>query len=278
MRVGQPVVVMEAMKMEHVIESPRRRRRAPGRGRRRRRGLRGPSAGVHRGGRRRRDGAAVAEEVDLDAIRPDLAEVHGRHAIAHARRRRPDAVARRRETGQRTARENIDDLCDPGTFVEYGALAVAAQRRRRPVRRADRAHARPTAWSRASARSTASCSATQRARCVVMSYDYTVLAGTQGPQNHRKKDRMFELAERVAAAGGVLRRGRRRAARRHRRPRRSPGSTRWPFTSSARLSGLVPLVGITSGRCFAGNAALLGCCDVDHRHRRTRTSAWAARR
>src|SRR5499433_1023111 len=28
------------------------------------------------------------------------------------------------------------------------------------------------------------------------------------------------------------------------------------------LSGLVPLVGINSGRCFAGNAALLGCCDV----------------
>jgi acetyl-CoA carboxylase carboxyltransferase component len=30
----------------------------------------------------------------------------------------------------------------------------------------------------------------------------------------------------------------------------------------ARLSGLVPTVGIVSGRCFAGNAALLGCCDV----------------
>ena len=29
-----------------------------------------------------------------------------------------------------------------------------------------------------------------------------------------------------------------------------------------KLSGLVPLVGINSGRCFAGNAALLGCCDV----------------
>src|SRR5205814_9389135 len=28
------------------------------------------------------------------------------------------------------------------------------------------------------------------------------------------------------------------------------------------LSGLVPLVGINAGRCFAGNAAILGCCDV----------------
>jgi acetyl-CoA carboxylase carboxyltransferase component len=30
----------------------------------------------------------------------------------------------------------------------------------------------------------------------------------------------------------------------------------------AKLSGKVPLVGIVSGRCFAGNAVLLGCCDV----------------
>ena len=29
-----------------------------------------------------------------------------------------------------------------------------------------------------------------------MSYDYTVLAGTQGGQNHRKKDRLFEIAKR----------------------------------------------------------------------------------
>ena len=34
------------------------------------------------------------------------------------------------------------------------------------------------------------------------------------------------------------------------------------FVGMARLSGLVPLVGVVSGRCFAGNAALLGCCDV----------------
>jgi len=34
------------------------------------------------------------------------------------------------------------------------------------------------------------------------------------------------------------------------------------FSYFAQLSGLVPLVGIASGYCFAGNAALLGCCDV----------------
>ncbi|MFM7870782.1 MAG: carboxyl transferase domain-containing protein, partial [Actinomycetota bacterium] len=36
----------------------------------------------------------------------------------------------------------------------------------------------------------------------------------------------------------------------------------WAFHDFAELSGLVPLVGITGGYCFAGNAAILGCCDV----------------
>jgi len=30
----------------------------------------------------------------------------------------------------------------------------------------------------------------------------------------------------------------------------------------AKLSGLVPVIGVVSGYCFAGNAAMLGCCDV----------------
>ena len=39
----------------------------------------------------------------------------------------------------------------------------------------------------------------------------------------------------------------------------------------------MPLVGIVAGRCFAGNAALLGCCDVVIATAAAR-SAWAARR
>jgi acetyl-CoA carboxylase carboxyltransferase component len=34
------------------------------------------------------------------------------------------------------------------------------------------------------------------------------------------------------------------------------------FASYARMNGVAPVVGIVSGRCFAGNAALLGCSDV----------------
>src|SRR2546426_1028622 len=131
--------------------------------------------------------AEQAGQTDLAHVRPDLAEVQRRHALT-LDAARPDAVGRRRATGQRTARENVDDLCDPGSFVEYGPLVVAAQRRRRSVEEliertpADglvggvgRVDGHPT---------------------IAMSYDYTVLAGTQGLQNHRKKDRLFELAER----------------------------------------------------------------------------------
>jgi acetyl-CoA carboxylase carboxyltransferase component len=96
---------------------------------------------------------------------------------------------------------------------------------------------------------------------MIMSYDYMVLAGTQGMKNHAKKDRLFEIAEQYrlptvlfAEGGGG-------------RPGDTDGSgvaglDCWAFTYFARLSGLVPIVGITTGRCFAGNAVLLACCDV----------------
>src|SRR4051812_23378006 len=203
------------------------------------------------------EGAATADAgagtaVDLDHVRADLAEANERHDIG-LDQRRPEAVARRRKTGSRTARENVADLVDDGSFVEYAPLVVAAQRRRRSLQEliertpADglvgglgRVDGHPT---------------------IAMTYDYTVLAGTQGLWNHEKKDRLFELAERMqlpvvffTEGGGG-------------RPGDTDGSgvaglDCLAFNYFARLSGLVPLVGITSGYCFAGNAALLGCCDV----------------
>ena len=184
--------------------------------------------------------------------RADLAAVVERHAVG-LDPARPDAVERRRKTGQRTARENIADLCDPDSFVEFAPLAIAAQRRRREI---DDLIARTPADGLVGG-----IGRIDGRPVVVASYDYTVLAGTQGFQNHRKKDRLFELAERqrlpvvLFAEGGGGR----------------PGDTDAPGVSGldtmafhlfASLSGTVPLVGITSGRCFAGNAALLGCCDV----------------
>jgi acetyl-CoA carboxylase carboxyltransferase component len=201
----------------------------------------------------------VDEQIDLDRIRPDLAEVLDRHGVG-LDAARPEAVERRRAVGRRTARENVGDLVDEGSFVEYGPVVIAAQRRRRSL---DDLVARTPADGMIGGIGTVNADLfpDRDARCIVMSYDYTVLAGTQGTQNHRKKDRLFEVAETLGlpvvffTEGGGGR----------------PGDTDqlgvsgldclafWLF---ARLSGSVPLVGINAGYCFAGNAALLGCCDV----------------
>jgi acetyl-CoA carboxylase carboxyltransferase component len=147
----------------------------------------------------------------------------------------------------------VTDLCDPGSFVEYGPLVIAAQRRRRSV---DELIEQTPADGLV-----AGIGAVNGHRTIIMSYDYTVLAGTQGLQNHRKKDRLFELAERLHlpivffTEGGGGRPGDTDGAG-------VSGLDCMAFALFARLSALVPLVGITSGRCFAGNAAILGCCDV----------------
>ncbi|MET0930082.1 MAG: carboxyl transferase domain-containing protein, partial [Aeromicrobium sp.] len=190
--------------------------------------------------------------VDLDAVRPELAELESRLAKTRDDQR-PDAVAKRRATGHRTARENLADLVDPDSFVEYGALVIAAQRRRRPLEDLiDRTPADGLVCGVATV---------DGARCVVMAYDYTVMAGTQGQYNHRKQARLLELAGReklpvvIFAEGGGGR----------------PGDTDngWitgleeqTFARFAALSGVVPLVAVVTGRCFAGNAALAGCSDV----------------
>jgi acetyl-CoA carboxylase carboxyltransferase component len=201
----------------------------------------------------------AAEQIDLDRIRPDLAEVLDRHVIG-LDESRPDAVARRRKTHQRTARENINDLCDPGTFVEYGPMVIAAQRRRRSLD--DLIRRTPADGLVAGIGSVnGALFEESKARCILMSYDYTVLAGTQGQQNHRKKDRMFELAERLRlpviffTEGGGGRPGDSDGLW-------STGLDCLAFNLWGKLSGHVPLIGINSGRCFAGNAAILGCCDV----------------
>ena len=258
-RAGQQLLVMEAMKMEHVIASitsGRVQRLAVSVGDA---VFAGHVVALIEAAEVAAGAASGVADEDLDHIRPDLAEVLVRHAIG-LDDARPDAVARRRKTGQRTARENIEQLCDDGSFVEYGPLVIAAQRRRRTLE--DLIERTPADGLVAGIGTVnADRFGDDRSRCIAMSYDYTVLAGTQGTQNHRKKDRMFELAEKwrlpvvfFTEGGG----GR-------------PGDTDgvgvagldcMAFHYFGRLSGLVPLVGITSGRCFAGNAALLGCCDV----------------
>src|SRR5258707_4485071 len=198
------------------------------------------------------DDDADTAEVDLDRIRPDLDEVVRRHHMGADSYRR-QATERRHAEGRRTAREDIADLVDDGSFVEYGALVIAAQRRRRSL---EDLIERTPADGRVTGTATVG-----GLPVAVMSYDYTVLAGTQGIQNHRKTDRLFDLARRehlpvvIFAEGGGGR----------------PGDTDTAsvahldvttFRLLAGLNGRVPLVAIVSGYCFAGNAALAGACDV----------------
>lgn len=201
----------------------------------------------------------VQVEIDVTTEREDLARLLARQALLHDDARQ-EAVQKRHAKGQRSARENIADLVDKHSFIEYGGFGVAAQRGRRSE---EDLIANTPADGLITGLATINADAfgADNAHCAVVAYDYTVLAGTQGFINHRKKDRIFEVAKRnmtpvvLFAEGGGGR----------------PGDTDAPgvagldvmsFASFAELSGLVPLVGIASGYCFAGNAALLGCCDV----------------
>jgi acetyl-CoA carboxylase carboxyltransferase component/acetyl/propionyl-CoA carboxylase alpha subunit len=197
---------------------------------------------------------AAVDDVDLDHIRPDLAHILSRHERA-LDAARPDAVGKRHRLGLRTARENVNDLVDAGTFLEFGPLAIAAQRRRRTVEELiDKSPADGMITGIGSVNGHLFGDPT--ARCAVLAYDYTVFAGTQGLRNHAKTDRMIHAAMEgrlplvlYAEGGGG-------------RPGEDSGDYGETFAVFAKLSGLVPMVGIVAGRCYAGNASLLGCCDV----------------
>jgi acetyl-CoA carboxylase carboxyltransferase component len=204
---------------------------------------------------------AGQQKTGNSAIRPDLAEVIHRHSFG-LDENRPAVAAKRKEKNQRTARANVMDLCDAGSFIEYGALAIAAQRGRRSVD--DLISKTPTDGMIAGIGSVNGAQfGEDKARCMVLAYDYTVLAGTQGYFNHKKKDRMLHLAyeQRLPliyfGEGGGGRPGDVDAE-----GVMVAGLDLTTFGAFARLSGYVPVVGIVSGFCFAGNAALLGCCDV----------------
>ncbi|KJK20763.1 carbamoyl-phosphate synthase large subunit [Burkholderiaceae bacterium 16] len=256
---GQTVAVLDAMKMEHAIAAECGGRVVD---------LRLEKGALASEGQIlivleqvEADGVSVdaAQKVDPHAIRADLQRVLDRHAYLDDAAR-PDAVAKRRSRGQRTARENVADLCDPDTFVEYGALALAAQASRRSQQDLI-ANTPADGLITGIGNINGGLVGQDRARSAVMAYDATVLAGTQGKRNHIKTDRIVEVALRdelpllLFAEGGGGR----------------PGDVDFPsvsglyqpsFAAFADLNGNVPVVGIVSGRCFAGNAAFLGCCDV----------------
>ncbi|MCA8928758.1 MAG: carbamoyl-phosphate synthase large subunit [Alphaproteobacteria bacterium] len=254
---GQQLVVMEAMKMEHEVKAE--------------------AAGIVRAvhvepgdtlwedqllialepSDAAGDAEVAAEEIDPDYIRPDLAEVLERKSRIYDENR-PQAVARRRKTGHRTARENVYDLVDPDTFIEYGSMVVAAQVRRRGLE---------DLYTRSPAdgiivgvgQVNGEQFGDPESRVVVLAYDYTVFAGTQGVHNHWKTDKGIDIADDgrmpviLFAEGGGGR----------------PGDDDYggfvgmdTFHHFMKLSGHVPIVCVVAGRCYAGNASLVGASDV----------------
>ena len=258
-RKGQQVAVVEAMKMEHVIAADR--------------------DGIVRGitmaeGDVVREGypivfieeaevtgaaAATAEELDPDYIRPDLELTYERHGYV-LDENRPEAVAKRYGRGYRMPRENIAQLVDPGSFKEYWPLIVARQHTRHDMETLRR-NTPADGLIAGLCTINADLFGEEAARAMLVHYDYTVLAGTQGGRNHYKQDRMFELAERfripliLFGEGGGGRPG---------DDGKGPGVAfdTDTFTQFSKLSGLVPLISVINGRTFAGNTALVACCDV----------------
>ena len=258
-RQGQTVAVVEAMKMEHVITA-----RESGIVR----GVTMAAGDVVREGfaivfiepAEVAGGAIAADTVlDPDHIRADLQENIDRHAFT-LDENRTEAVKRRRARGYRMPRENIAELVDPGSFKEYWPLVVARQHQRY-----DMETLRKT--TPADGLIAGMCTINgdlfdeTRARACLVHYDYTVLAGTQGGRNHYKQDRMYELAHRfrlpvvLFGEGGGGRPGDDYTG-----PRVAMDTH--TFTTLSQLSGLVPLIAVVNGRCFAGNTAMVACCDV----------------
>jgi acetyl-CoA carboxylase carboxyltransferase component/biotin carboxyl carrier protein len=255
---GQDVAVLEAMKMEHLVKAEFAGRVVKVVASRGDTLPKGAPLLFLEPVPESEDLAVDAASVDPDVIRPDLQQVIDRHRFT-LDEARPEAVAKRRRTGHRTARENLDDLLDDGSFIEYGALAIAAQRRRRSV---EDLIANTPADGIITGIGTVNAEqfGPEATRVAALSYDFTVLAGTQGHFNHKKTDRLLHLVSEqklplvwYAEGGG----GR-------------PGDTDTTgvagldvptFRTMAELSGDMPKIAIVAGRCFAGNAAVAGLCE-----------------
>ena len=258
-RAGQQVAVVEAMKMEHVIASEvdgivREITMSAGDVVREKYPIVFVEEAEVTGG-----AAANVETLDPDFIRPDLAENYRRHAFT-LDENRPEAVAKRHARGYRMPRVNIAELMDEGSFKEYWPLVVARQHRRHDMETL-RKETPADGLLAGTGTINADLFGEQAARAMVVHYDYTVLAGTQGSRNHYKQDRMFELAHRfriplvLFGEGGGGRPG---------DDSIGPGVAfdTNTFTTFSKLSGLVPMVCVINGRTFAGNTALVACCDV----------------
>jgi acetyl/propionyl-CoA carboxylase alpha subunit/acetyl-CoA carboxylase carboxyltransferase component len=255
-RKGQQLLILEAMKMEHAIDAPTSGRVVR---------LNAATGDVVMADQPLafivpeevgEDDDAGVQAIDLDRIRPDLAEVNERWRLT-LDEARPEAIAARRKHNQRTARENIIDLIDPGTFIEYGAFTIGNQRYRFSEEQLKKMSPADGMISGIGSVNGA-LFPPERAATIACAYDYTVFAGTQATMNHMKTDRILQVAYEqklpivfFAEGGGG-------------RPGESLGRVSRPHTwgSYAMLSGVVPTIAVVSRYCFAGNASIAGMSEI----------------
>ena len=224
----------------------------------------------------------TAGEIDPDHVRSDRELVNERRSFTHDDFR-TEKIARRHAKDQRSPHENIEHLFD-GTFREYGPLVTARSwQKQQWLRETTQADGLVMGIGNVNG----DLFDADRSRAVVVHYDYMVVAGTQGGRGHYKQDRMYELAGRfklplvLFAEGGGGRPGISGGEPETESTSSAAGADStaaavdiagrggggvpidsYTFTKLSQLSGLVPLVGVNSGRCFAGNTVMLASCDV----------------
>ena len=240
-RIGQPVAVVEAMKLQHDVKAQQAGIVAAvsmAVGDVVREGY--PIVFIHESDV---DGGAIEADAGaaLDLIRDDLAEVNEWTArtldAAH-----PDAVHALHVTGRRTPRENLDDLIDEGSFREFGPPAAGSVEG-------------GTVMGMGTVN--ANTVGETNARVAVVHSNYMTTGYLHG---HYRQEQIHELARDWRVPLVLFSEGDGDPHGAHFGT--SVGVDASVFSDFAKLSGHVPLVGVNTGDSFAGNAALLACCDV----------------
>jgi len=238
-RIGQSLAVVEAMKLQHDIKADRS-------------GLVcavSMSVGdVVREGypivfieEMELEGGAIETDagVDLDHIRGDMQELFD-HIERTLDESQPEAVSALHGSGRRTPRENLTDLVDEGSFREFGPPAAGSA-------------AGGTIIGMGTVN--ADLVGEERGRVAVVHSDYMMASYSPG---HYRQEPVHELVRDFQVPLVLFSDGEGKPFGNL----KGVGFDASVFTEFARLSGLVPLIGVNTGDCFAGNATLLACCDV----------------